>query len=349
MQPEENTSDSPTSHRPIYRRLKLILSYAIAGACLAWVLYNVHPKLLLQNIAHLKWHFALLAIAADNANYLSQGVRWKLLLQPVAAVRTLKAIQATYVAIFTNNVLPMRIGEIVRAYLISKRYGRPLSEIFPSMVLEHLLEGILLALGIGFATFLLPASKYLQRGAQVFGLGVILLAALFFYALIREEKALPVMHPPDVHVRIGARALRKLRIFIEHIAVGMRRIGLSTCFFMGFGMTLFSLFMQVVALMLVARACSLPIALWKAGVVLLIIRVGVVIPNAPANLGTYQFFAALGMELLGVDRYAANSFAVVLFFVLMTPTWLTGFFALSRSGSTLLRLQHEARDAAGTS
>ena len=114
MQPKEtNPAAGPPQHTTI-RRLKLIVSYAIAGACLAYVLYNVHPRRLLQNILQLKWHFALLAIVADNANYVSQGVRWKLLLQPLASVRVIKAVQATYVALFTSNVLPMRFGEIVR-------------------------------------------------------------------------------------------------------------------------------------------------------------------------------------------------------------------------------------------
>ena len=343
MQSQETDPDAGPSRNLSVRRLKTILSYAIAGAFLVWVLDNIHPKQLLHSIAQLKWHFALLAIVADNANYLSQGVRWKLLLKPIAQVRMIKTIQATYVALFASNVLPMRFGEIVRAYLVSRWYLKAFSEIVPSIMLEHLFEGIWLALGIMFATFLLPSPKYLQRWAQVFGAGVVLLAALVFYALIREEKSAAAKE----HEKLPLKLIHKTKLFLEQVAVGMRKIGLSTCFFMGFGVTLFSLFMQVLALFLVAHAFGLHLALWKAGVVLLIIRVGIVIPSAPANLGAYQFFAALGLELLGVDRFRANGFALILFFVLITPTWVTGFFALSQSGTTLLRLQHEARDAAG--
>lgn len=344
MQPNENNPENPTPRASTSRRIRLILSYAIAGACLAWVLYNVHPKHLMQSIVHLKWQYVLLAIIADNTNYISQGVRWKVLLLPVAPVKIIKSIQATYVAMFTSNVLPMRIGEIVRAYLISKWYLKPFSEIIPSMVLEHMFEGIWLAIGIVSATLFVPSPAYLKRGAEVFGIGVILLAVLFVYALVRKEESALIREREYA----GLNVTQKLRLFVEHIAVGMRKIGLSRCFFVGFGITLFSLFMQVLALLLVGYAYGLHMPLWKAGVVLLIIRVGVVIPNAPANLGAYQFFAALGLQLLGVDRHSANGFALILFIVLMAPTWVTGFFALSQSGTTLLRLQHEARDAAGT-
>lgn len=211
------------------------------------------------------------------------------------------------------------------------------------MVLEHLFEGFWLALGILWATTRIPSPPYLRHGAQAFGVGVILLAALFVYALIRKEKAIRDLE----HAKIGQRLFHRLVQSVDQVAAGMRRIGLSSRFFAGFLIVLLALAMQALAIFLVAHAYGIQLVLWKSAVVLMIIRVGVVIPNAPANLGTYQFFAALGMQLFGVNRYAANGFALVLFVVLMAPTWITGFIALSHSGTNLLRLQHDARNAAG--
>jgi uncharacterized protein (TIRG00374 family) len=342
MHSEDTEPDMPPPENMTTRPLQMIFSYLIAGACLAWVLYNVHPKELLRDVKQLKWQIALLAIAVDNANYLSQGVRWSVLLQPIARIRMLKVIQANYVAVFTSNVLPMRFGEIVRAYLVSKWCSKKFSEIVPSMVVEHLFEGVWLALGIGMATIFLPLPSYVKRGALVFGLGVIVLAGFFFWALLRKHTP----HSRSEKV-LGRKLTEKIGYFMKELSIGMKRIGISARFFIALGVTLISLICQVLALWLVAIAYGIKLAVWKAAVVLLIVRVGIVIPNAPANLGAYQFFAALGMELLGgVGRTTATGFAVVLFFVLMTPTWITGFFALSQSGTTLFRLQHEARDAA---
>ena len=146
---------------------------------------------------------------------------------------------------------------------------------------------------------------------------------------------------------LGRKLTEKTSYFMKEISIGTKRIGISTRFFVAMGVTLFSLICQALAFWLVSIAYGINLAVWQAAVILMIVRVGVVIPNAPANLGAYQFFAALGMELLGgVGRTTATGFAVMLFFILMTPTWITGFFALSRSGSTLFRLQHEARAAA---
>ncbi len=317
-------------------------SCAIAFLCLAWVLWNVQLESLLQNIRSLKWTLVLLAIAVDALNYIAQALRWKYLLRPVLDISAGKSIQATYVGAFTSNVLPMRLGEIVRACLVSKWHAKKFSEIIPSMVVEHLFEGTWLALGIGLATILIPVPSYIQRGAQAFGFGVIALASVFVYALIRESKS----HSERHAVRSSLNPWSKLRFFMEQMADGMKEIGLTPNFFLSLFVTLASLILQALALWLVALACGISLEFWEGAIVLAIVRVGVAIPNAPANIGTYQFFAALGMELLGVDRPIATGFAIILFFVSMTPTWVLGFFALSRSGTTLHNLQREAQDAA---
>jgi uncharacterized protein (TIRG00374 family) len=321
---------------------KLIVSYAIAALCLAWVLYNVKLESLLQNISNLKWDLVLLAIVVDNLNYIAQAMRWKFLLRTACPISTGKAIQATYVGVLTSNVLPMRLGEIVRAVLVSKWYSKKFSEIIPSIFVEHLFEGIWLALGIGLAALFLPLPSYVNTGAQVFSFGVIALAAIFLFALLRKHKSLAEQRRD----RLSRKLFRKIWSFMDQLTFGMKKIGLKGDFWAALFVTLISLIGQAMALWLVALAYGIPLEVWKGALVLVIIRVGVFIPNAPANIGAYQFFTVLGLELLGVNRYTSSGFALVLFLVSMMPTWILGFFALHKSGTTLHRLQHDAQEAA---
>jgi ABC-type branched-subunit amino acid transport system permease subunit len=69
--------------------------------------------------------------------------------------------------------------------------------------------------------------------------------------------------------------------------------------------------------------------------VYLIVRLGTAVPNAPANVGTYQFFTVVGLTLFGVSKSAATGFSLVVFLVLTVPLWALGFLALSRGGKTL--------------
>jgi hypothetical protein len=66
--------------------------------------------------------------------------------------------------------------------------------------------------------------------------------------------------------------------------------------------------------------------------VLLIINFGVALPNAPANVGSYQFFCVLGLTLFGVEKTQAAGFSIVAHLLMTIPFLLCGFIALARSG-----------------
>ncbi|MFI5174362.1 MAG: hypothetical protein ACHQKY_05865, partial [Terriglobia bacterium] len=80
---------------------------------------------------------------------------------------------------------------------------------------------------------------------------------------------------------------------------------------------------------------------WTGAVVFLIVHLGTALPNAPANVGTYQFFTVVGLTLFGVDKTLATGFSVVVFILLTVPLWILGFFALSQTGMTLRTIRSE--------
>jgi hypothetical protein len=73
-------------------------------------------------------------------------------------------------------------------------------------------------------------------------------------------------------------------------------------------------------------------SIWEGAAVLLIVHFGTAIPNAPSNIGTYQFFTVLGLMLFGVDKTTATGFSVAVFVILTVPLWVIGFIAVSRTG-----------------
>ncbi len=329
------------------RKLRLALGYLIGAVCITWVVVNIHPDRFMRAVANLDWGLVALAIAVDNVNYVLQGVRWSLLLRPVARTPWSRAVQAIYVGVFGNEVMPLRFGELMRAHLMSRWNRTKFSEIIPSIVMERLFEGIWLGLGIVLAVAVMPLPRTIRTSAQVFVGIMAVLTAFFLFAVFRRRETAPDPPAADA-LHSAANTLKKrVRAFIATIDIGLHRIGFTTSSMTAFAVTFASLAAQAVALWLVVLAYGLPLDLWQATVVLVIVRVGSIVPNAPANIGPYQFFAALGVELFGVDRPTANGFALVLFVVLSGPLWAIGFFALSRTGETLFSLRREVRDSLG--
>ena len=106
--------------------------------------------------------------------------------------------------------------------------------------------------------------------------------------------------------------------------------------YVAFGVSPVLLLGQILAFWLVAIAYPpLHIAFWAAAAILIVIHLGTAIPNAPANVGTYQFFCVVALTLFGVDKTIATGFSVVVFVALTLPLWLLGSLALGQSGATL--------------
>ena len=65
------------------------------------------------------------------------------------------------------------------------------------------------------------------------------------------------------------------------------------------------------------------------------INLGVSLPNAPANVGSYQLFCVLGLSIFQIEKSSAAGFSNFAFLALTIPIAIVGFGAFLRSGLTL--------------
>ncbi len=336
QQNTELNSISNTNNRAS-QLVKQLFGYLFALVCLVWVFHDIHFGELLKNMRNIHWGWVALAVVCDILSYIFQGVRWRLLVQIKGDISVLRATQAIYVGLFTNEVLPLRIGELVRAYLVSRWVSADFVSIIPSIAVERLFDGIWLALAIGFAAIFVPLPKDLIEGEEILGAVVFIVTGLFLYLLFRK-KALIDENSRDNSVW---KPLGFVKSLISRLHVELQKIVMSRSFYISFGVSLFILFFQILSFWLVMLAYDLNLSFWAGAVVFLIVHLGTAIPNAPANVGTYQFFCVVGLSIFGVEKIPAAAFSVLVFVILTIPLWIIGFFALGRSGMTLTQIRNE--------
>ena len=318
------------------RRLRTLAGYLLAAAGLIWVFHDVEPGPMLRAVRDLRWTWVGFAIAIDILTYMTQGLRWRLLLKPIGELRWLDAVRAIYAGLFASEVLPMRPGEVLRAFLVSKQLNTPVSTVFPSIMVERLFDGVWLAIGIGVVAMLMPLPADLLHAGDVLGVLILVAAGWFLYEVLRlhdDRGAAPVTS--------AAPPVGRVERFRRHF----RQIGRRPETYVAFGVSPVLLLGQILAFWLVAIAYPpLHLAFWAAAATLIVIHLGTAIPNAPANVGTYQFFCVVALTLFGVDKTIATGFSVVVFVALTLPLWLLGSLALGQSGATLagVRAQMQA-------
>lgn len=308
-------------------RLHVTAGYLVAAACLLWVFHDVDPRPMLEAAHQLDWRLVALAIVVDLCAYFLQGLRWKLLLRPVGHISWPHAAQAIYAGLFTNAVLPMRAGEVMRAYVASRRLQAPVSAIFPSVVVERLFDGAWLAAAVGLTAAALPLPQAFRMAGDVLGVLIVGAAMLFLYEVLREPPPPRPAHPhhPSLH------APHWLTRFRE----GFQLIGRRRATYLALGVSLAVLAGQALAFWLVMRGYGFEFGFPKGAAVLVIVTLGTTIPTAPANVGTYQFACVVGLTLLGVDKTQASGFSLVVFVVLTIPLLVASAVAFAGSGASL--------------
>jgi uncharacterized protein (TIRG00374 family) len=310
------------------RNWQVLLGYVLSALALLWVFHDVDLRSIIGQIRSMKTWWLIPAVVCHILSYVCEATRWRLLLPP-GQLSFWRAIRATYAGLFTNELMPLRAGELVRAYLASRWMGRPITTLIPSLAIGRLIDGAWLTTGIAFLLVYVSMPPVVAEAARLFSAAVVVLLTTFI--LLTRRPALWVQRWSEQSGSHLGRVCSRLLLDVASMKLDWRFAAAAL-----FSLAL--LLFQAASFWFVMAACSLPLGYFAAIGVLVIVNVGTMIPNAPGNVGSFQFFTVLGLQLLGTEKNTAAAFSVILFAVLTLPLWLLGLAAVWRSGQTFAQL-----------
>jgi uncharacterized protein (TIRG00374 family) len=301
-------------NRPTTKRLLGVLAYVVSALCLFWVFRGID----FHNFAHqfevLQPGYLCVAIGFSTAVYFVNSLRWFLLLRPLGKAGYWRTLQAVYLALFSNEVLPLRPGELIRCYLLSRWSKLPLSNLFASLAVERVLEGVCMMAGFFAVAFGIRLPPSLLTGATILAGCIVALAGAW---MIHAKRP-----------RSQSTAARPLARFLHALAtMGNPRVAVQAL-----GVSCVSLSCLILAMWFLMKGGRIDLSLAQAAAVFLIIRVGTVLPSAPGNIGSYQFFCVLAMGLFGVEKSAAAAFSLLIYSAFTVPLLIGGGVAFAMSG-----------------
>jgi len=305
--------------------------YGISLACLIWVYWGFDWKTELSRFAAADWRWVTLAVVADVAVYFIQGWRWSLLLSPVARVPFSRSVQAVYVGLFANEVLPLRSGELIRCYVLGKWTDTPFSVTLSSAVVERLFDGIWLVIGFFALSPVLDLPGYLIQGTRILAIVLISIAILLGVVMFRKHHAHAVL------------SSSRWAVALSHVVEGLHSMGNSASFYLAGLVSLVYLAFQIVPVYALMIGYGLDLSFGAAAVTLIVLRLGTILPQAPGNVGAFQFFPVLALTLFAVDKATATGFATMMFVIVTVPLWLAGLIAVAMTGMKIRDLQHHAQ------
>lgn len=240
------------------------------------------------------------------AIHLVRTVRWGILLEPVARVPFARLNAVSAVGFMALVLLPFRLGEFARPYLVADRPRLRVSAALSSVVVERVVDGVFTGLLLVLTLLAVPAGTPGLHVLRVAGLAVSLafLGGLAFLVIAYRNRALAVRLTARLigpfSERLAARASGMMDAFIH----GLRLVPSRAKLALFFALTAGYWALNGWGMQLLARAFQLELALVDAYTVLGVLVVGVMIPAGPGMVGTFQGAVVLGLSLF-VSRDAA--------------------------------------------
>jgi uncharacterized protein (TIRG00374 family) len=277
-----------------------------------------------------------IAIVLGFAWLFVRAIVWRTLLRDRAPYReTMLSLSEGYLL---NSFLPFRLGELGRAFLLSRKTELQFAEILPTIVIER-------ATDLAYtAAIFLASLPFVTGAAGVNRMGfiigaVVVIGLLAMYLLARNDQwALDTFH------RISARwpALQHFGGgLLESFLTGLAVLTDGWVFLRFLFWMTINWGMAIVSYYLIIRAFFPQTQLVWGMFVLGATAFGGAIPSLPGAVGTFEAAFAGALFLLTGDQSSSLAVALTAHFINYLVSLVLGGYALAREGQTLSEIYQQ--------
>jgi hypothetical protein len=319
-----------------------IVGLTVSGIAIAVLVTNIDIGETAETLSQTNLWFVAATMLLVPAQVLLRTLRWRLLLPPKAdghrpsVGRVMPVLLVGYLG---NLILPGRLGEPARAYLLARREQLGFAVVLGSVLLERVIDLASLAVVGVWAALQSGAPEWLVRGMTI--------VAVIGFALIVVLVASGISRSVRLMARLlGTRAVRLRAATDQAIKFGEGANG------GGWGPLAGALVLSTITWFFVAgtywlsaQALGIDIRISASMLVAAVATLGTAIPSAPANIGTYEAATVIVLTALGVPAHEALAMALLTHAIVTVPFAIMGAVAVTQLSISLVDVADEATAA----
>lgn len=320
----------------IVPRLLLLVAGTVLGVLLlVLLLRSVNFDQLGGALSGADYGLLALALIPFLANWLLKLPRWALLFgEDAPDWDTLFGAMSVGYAI--NALLPLRLGELVRAYWVRDRAGTSMVQTLSTIALERVVDGVTLII---ILLILLPTVAF---PSDLSGPAVTLGAVFVAVFIGMLALAFTARHEESVLSRRlrrleGGRAAPLARILRQVVSgLGSLQSPRSLALIVGYTLVIWITNALFAWLLLAAFHISAPLA---AGALLTaVLNLGMAVPSSPGYVGVFEYLFVITVGLYGVARTPALAAALSLHVIAFGPVTVVGLIYIARGLSSTVQM-----------
>ncbi|MBW6516053.1 MAG: flippase-like domain-containing protein [Candidatus Cloacimonetes bacterium] len=319
--------------------LTIVIGTLIGIIFTAIWLQLVDLRTISQMIKDLKLQYVIISILFYLSAYFIRSLRWNLLLKRVQPLSKMRSYLIMMAGNFTNYLIPLRVGELMRCYFIKKMHGTRMTKTLPSVFVDKLFDSI----GILFVLLLVPLlSVSLPATLNILLILISLLliigCIILISAIYAESKIVSLLKklfffiPTKYEVKLD----ETLSLFVEGLAVfkDHKQLLLPVILF-----SIIAIFFDSFFFFALFLAFGISINYFYILLGYTLIYLSYIIPHPPAQLGSNELLMFL-IFAAGFGMQADKAGAIMLFSHILTGLIIVtiGLISYSYSGVQLLTI-----------
>ena len=268
----------------------------------------------------------LVAVAGIVADLVFRALRWQVLIRPICRVPLRRLSAYMLVGYLANNVLPARLGELVRSHYLGDREGISRSATLGTVVVERIVDTVVLV-GIGAAAILILHVRGVVMSAILVGVAiagllcVALVVALAAHRLPGAGRAAAFLNRWPRFVGVATRLRDGLRVAAlprTVAAAALLSVAAWTC--------------TVVAVLAVGQSLGIELTLGEGALLAAGTNLATAIPSGPGYLGTFEYAGQSIALAFGLGASEGLALALLIHVLTLAVSSLGGAVALVRLG-----------------
>ncbi len=259
-----------------------------------------------------------------------RALRWRHLLAPVRRLTARALYLVVVIGYMANDILPLRLGEFVRAYVLREQAGVRKSASLATIAVERIFDGLTMLGFLLLASLFIPFDAQLRRVAAVATaiFAVLLLALVVIVASGPVRARLLALLARLLPAPLAARLAGMVESFVGGLQV-LRSWGDLAAVA---ALSVLAWLCEGAMYLVIARGFDLPLGVAGALLTTAVANLATLIPASPGYYGTFEAGVQLVLTgALGIAREQALSYAIVVHAALYFPVTLWGLYYWSRA------------------
>ena len=334
--------------RRLVHHLGMIVAFALTALFIYLAFREVKWVEMVHAMSSANHGLVLLGAAVGLAGFIVRAFGWKFLLAPVGKMSGWRLFSPVAIGYMANNLLPARLGEFARAYVVGKQEKVSKSSALATILVERVFDGLTLLMILAAVSLFFPYPMWVKTGGLIVAAIFIGLSVCLTIVSIKTSWGLRIID--IVFGRFLPQLADRLKSLLLDFVIGLNLKNHFLTSTLAFCCVMLRWAFEACIYLSVVYAMGLQdlVPLHGALFVMVAVNIACLVPQAPGFVGSVQLACIESLAVFGVDREVAIAYSLLVHAAFFFPITLTGIVCLFRSHLSFaeIRKSQNTNDAA---